>query len=225
MNNSVLQGKLLLNVLRTFLLCASLSSEICCRLTRHRGTWSVPCDLGSSDTEAWGVWGVIMDTLHTHTHIFHSCETRSDVNVRYWVHIQWVNLCSHQSVSLNCVSRTWVRHSWDTRTHRWDVTCWLNKGQDAHHSASSKEWSCMTCTFTEACSLTFLLLMNESQPRCQRWPYAVWCVPLTGVLSSAPRLQMFKTISQKIGIKWLLFISAQIQLWFQWNKMCIFIKD
>lgn len=89
------------------------------------------------------------------------------------------SVCVLTDLCLNRVSRTRVRHSWDTCTHRWDVTCWLNKGWDAHHSASSKEWSCMTCTFTGACSLTFLLLTNESQPRCQRCPYMVRRAPLT----------------------------------------------
>lgn len=162
MNNSLLQGTFCLTFHR-LISSAPLSCEIFCCLMHHTETWGVP----SSPTQAWGVCvcgGVIMNQL-SHMRILHSCAVSADMDIQYWVHIHWVTPCSHAKL-------TRAIHSWGTHAHRWNVTCWLNTGWDAHHSASSKEWSCMTCTFTEACSLTFSLLMNESQPTSQRWPYA-----------------------------------------------------
>lgn len=54
-----------------------------------------------------------------------------------------------------------VLHTAET-PHRWDVTYWLNTREDAHRSARSNGWSRMTCTFTEACSLTFSPLTGDS---------------------------------------------------------------
>lgn len=63
--------------------------------------------------------------------------------------------------SLACWLPPRVLHTAET-PHRWDVTYWLNTREDAHRSARSNGWSRMTCTFTEACSLTFSPLTGDS---------------------------------------------------------------
>lgn len=94
-----------------------------------------------------------------------------------------VTLCSHAML-------TWATRSRDARTRGWDVTCWLNTGWDAHHSARGKEWSCMTCTFTEARSLTFYPADEWVTAQMPKVPLWLWMEPETKSLQR--RVDTFK---------------------------------
>ena len=145
----------------------------------------------------------------------HLCGKSANVDVEYWVNIH-----------MGHTKPTWLKHSWDTLTHRWEVTCWPNRGEDAHRSAWSKEWSCMTCTLVEAWSLTFPPLMNESQPDAKSDLTAF--VPLMAAKLSAdfywhPSWYSF-IFTVKISF-WLLYGWSQLnhsKFWWKVKKNCTY---